>query len=230
MKQWRIFIVEDDTNIRNAMELFFKKKDYLVETASNGLLAVEKLKNTSYDLVILDIMMPHVDGWDLCKIIREKSSVPIIIVTARNKEFDVLKGFELGADDYITKPFSLKELEARVRAVLARYHFSTQKRQPTHIIIGHIEVDPKSRVVRSNGYEIPLTPKEYELLHYLVSHPNQTLSRDQLLDHVWREQYINDYRTVDTHIKQLREKIDQNKEYIQTVWGLGYRFRVASNE
>lgn len=225
MNNIRILVVDDEEKMRKLVKIYLNKEGYFVEEAVDGENALDKFFSSQFSLVLLDVMMPNVDGWSVCKRIRESSSVPIIMFTARGEEYDKLFGFELGVDDYITKPFSPKEMVARIKAVLKRS--LGDKRINNELILDHIKFLPMSRQVFAEDTEINLTPKEYELLYFIALNHNIVFSREQLLSKVWGYSYTGDARTVDTHIKQLREKLGKYKYYIHTVWGTGYKFKVG---
>ncbi|MFZ5965769.1 MAG: response regulator transcription factor [Bacillota bacterium] len=228
MNEGKILMVDDEEKMRHVIKIFLANEGYSVEEAGNGKEALEKIQNNEFDLVLLDVMMPEIDGWTVCRKIRETSSMPIILLTARGEEYDKLFGFELGADDYLTKPFSLKEMLARVKAVLRR---SSEILERSNNIIksGALEIKTMYKQVALEGQELTLTPKEYDLLHFLAKNPQIVYSREQLLNAVWGYDFVGDGRTVDTHIKQLREKLGHYKKYIQTVWGTGYKFKVEND-
>ncbi|EOD01112.1 response regulator transcription factor [Caldisalinibacter kiritimatiensis] len=226
MVEHKILIADDEEKMRHVIKIYLEKEGFKVEEANDGEEALEKFKAEQFSLIILDIMMPKIEGWTVCRKIREESSVPIIMLTARGEEYDKLFGFELGADDYITKPFSPKELVARVKAILKRSN-NTQIQSNNSFKIGKSEIRPLSKQVLVENKEITLTPKEYELLYFLAKNQEIVMSREQLLNKVWGYEFIGDARTVDTHIKQLREKLGKYKKYIQTVWGTGYKFKVG---
>lgn len=227
MAKINILIVEDDPRMRELIMLYFRAQNYGLLEADNGKDALEIFSRESVDLVILDLMIPQVDGWQVCRKMRELSDIPIIILTARSQEDDELLGFELGADDYVTKPFNPKLLVARAAALLARAQKSRGK-HPAFIEINHLKlrIDDDSHDVFINNEKLNLSPREYELLYFLASHRGQLLSREQILDGVWGYDYFGDLRTVDTHIWRLREKLGALAELITTVRGFGYRFEV----
>lgn len=225
MNDIKILVVDDEAKMRKLVKIYLNKEGYCVEEAVDGEDALEKFFSSQFSLVLLDVMMPNVDGWSVCKRIRESSSVPIIMFTARGEEYDKLFGFELGVDDYITKPFSPKEMIARIKAVLKR---SLGNKKINHELkLDHIILVPMSRQVFVDDKEVNLTPKEYELLYFLALNQNIVFSREQLLSKVWGYSYTGDVRTVDTHIKQLREKLGKHKQCIHTIWGTGYKFKVG---
>lgn len=226
MGEGKILVVDDEEKMRNVIRVFLMKEGYEIQEASNGRDALEKVSCDRFDLILLDVMMPEIDGWTVCRKIRDDFSIPIILMTARGEEYDKLFGFELGADDYITKPFSLKEMTARVKAVMRRSK-ETNERNHKIIKLGALEIKTLSKQVFIDKAEITLTPKEYELLFFLGRNAEIVYSREQLLNRVWGYDFIGDARTVDTHIKQLREKLGNHKKYIQTVWGTGYKFMIG---
>ncbi|SHH61634.1 DNA-binding response regulator, OmpR family, contains REC and winged-helix (wHTH) domain [Caloranaerobacter azorensis DSM 13643] len=223
MDNIKILIVEDEDRMRRLIRDYLKKEGYTVIEAEDGKLALEKFFNDDIDLVILDIMLPEYDGWTVMREIRKKSNVPIIILTARSEESDELFGFELGADEYVTKPFSPKVLVARVKALLRRSNIFSEK---DILKIGSLELDLNGHRVFNDGIEIKLTPKEYELLVYMAKNKGKALSRETILNGVWGYDYYGDLRTVDTHIKRLRLKLKGNSDIIETVRGVGYRLEV----
>lgn len=223
MENKKILIVDDEELIRKLLKDFLKKEGYLTLETDNGKTAIEIIKsNSDIDLIILDVMLPGYDGWTVCKYIRNFSKVPIIMLTARSEEFDELFGFEIGADEYITKPFSPNILVARVNAVLRRL----EKESLSIKSFDGLVIDDTARSVEILGNNIDLSPKEYELLLYLVNNVGRALSREQILNKVWGYDYFGGLRTVDTHINRLRIKLDTKEDYIQTVRGFGYKFEV----
>ncbi len=219
-----ILLVEDEEKLRKLVSTYLKKEGINVFEAADGEAALAVFSENQIHIVILDIMLPKYDGWTICKRIREVSNIPILILTARNDESDKLFGFDLGADDYMTKPFSLKELVARVKALLKR---SRQQVSDEVIAIENLVIDKKSHKVQLNEQPLALSPKEYDLLLFFIHNKNQALSREVILDGVWGYDYYGDLRTVDTHVKRLRQKIQPMGEYIATVRGFGYRFEVT---
>lgn len=220
-----ILLVEDEENLRKLIKTYLKKEKVNLVEAADGKEALELWEENDYDLVILDIMLPEYDGWTVCKRIRENSHVPIIMLTARSEESDKLFGFELGADDYITKPFSVKELVARVKALLKR---SNHQLSSEIIEVEGLKVDKNMHQVFLQDEAIDLTPKEYDLLLVFLQNQNQALTREIILDNVWGYDYYGDLRTVDTHVKRLRKKLKHMGKHIITVRGLGYRFEVVN--
>jgi two-component system, OmpR family, response regulator ResD len=221
----RILLVEDEKRMRILISDYFKREGYSIIEAENGMEALRLYKTNKIDLVILDIMLPYMDGWEVCKAIRKLSHVPIILLTAKSEEDDKLLGYELGADDYMTKPFSPKILIAKVKALLKRVEYLPEA-STGQLAFGGVSIDELSHVVRVNGEIVVLTPKEYDLLLYLVINKGIALSRDKILDSVWGIDYYGDTRTVDTNIKRLREKLGDKADLIATVRGSGYRFEV----
>ena len=221
MKQ-NILVIDDDKNIREVVKLYLRKEGYEVTEAADGAIGVDLFFGKQYDLVILDIMMPVQDGIETIKQIRAKSNVPVIMLTAKGETFDKVLALELGADDYIVKPFDPKELVARVTAVIRR---STQEDKSDILEYPNLKIDMQNYQVIYEGREVQMPPKEIELLYFLASRPNKVFTRDQLLEQVWGFEYFGDSRTVDVHIKRLREKFKDDEPWqIKTVWGVGYKF------
>ena len=223
----KILIVDDEENIRKVIREYLEFEGFLCFEASNGEEAISCCKESSYDLVVLDIMMPKIDGFTVAKEIRKKSNVPIIMLSARSEEYDKLYGFDVGIDDYVTKPFSPKELMRRVNAVLARAtHKNNQESATTNEVwqYKNLKIDYSAHIVTINNEKIDLTPKEYELLVYLIKNQNIAVRREQLLEKVWGYDYYGDDRTLDTHMKSLRKKIGEYANYIITIRRVGYRF------
>ena len=216
--QATILIVDDEARMRRVIADYLHIKNYRTIEAADGVEALEKYRAERPDLVLLDVMMPLMNGWDVCRTIRQTDSTPIIMLTARSEEEDELQGFELGADEYITKPFSLKILLARIEAVLRR-HGEVSETSPSLL-----QVDRLAREVSVGGAAVALTYTEFELLEYLMTNKGLALSRDKILDSVWRYDYEGDARTVDTHIKKLRSKLGEAGEMIKTIRGIGYKF------
>ena len=227
----KILIIDDDEHIAELISLYLTKEFFQVRIVSDGARAMKEFNLLGPDLVLLDLMLPGVDGYQLCREIRQKSKVPIIILSAKAEVFDKVLGLELGADDYITKPFDTKELVARVRAVLRRYQTGAQPADDTsrskYIEYPDLVINLSNYSVTFRGTPVDMPPKELELLYFLASSPNQVFTREQLLDHIWGYEYMGDTRTVDVHIKRLREKLRGNRFWsISTVWGIGYKFEV----
>jgi DNA-binding response OmpR family regulator len=224
MVETKVLVTDDDSNICDLIEIYLQKEGYKVYKASNGIEALKTFGEKQIDLIVLDIMMPEMDGYDVLKQIRKSSQVPIVMLTAKGETFDKVLGLELGADDYIVKPFEPKELVARLRAVLRRYKPQTQKRR---IDFTDLTIDADSFIVNFRGKDIEMPPKEFELIYFLASNPNKVFTRDQLLYEVWGYDYPGDSRTVDVHVKRIREKLGENNDWhLKTVWGVGYKFEV----
>lgn len=223
MEKLKVLVVDDEERMRKLISDFLKIKDFETVEAGDGEEAIDIFfAQKDIALVILDVMMPKMDGWEVLKTIREHSKVPVIMLTARSEESDELKGFEYGADEYISKPFSPKILVARVEAILRRSGVN----QDEVVHIGGIEVDKSAHSVKIDGKEIELSFKEYELLLYFIENKGIALSREKILNNVWNYDYFGDARTIDTHVKKLRAKMGAKGEYIKTVWGMGYKFEV----
>lgn len=221
----KILIVDDDDNISELIALYLEKEGYGTKRVNNGNDAIDVFKSYLPNLVILDLMLPGKDGFDVCKDIRQVSNIPIIMLTAKGETFDKILGLELGADDYVVKPFDTKELTARVKAVLRRY--SPKKDATKQIIMPGLSINLSNYTVVYNEAKIEMPPKELELLYFLAANANQVFTREQLLDRIWGYEYIGDTRTVDVHIKRIREKINETDAWgIKTVWGIGYKFEV----
>lgn len=218
----KILIVEDEERMRRLIGDYLKREGFKIIEAEDGKMALKSFEHENIDLIILDIMLPEYDGWTVCREIRKSSKVPIIMLTARSEESDELFGFELGADEYVTKPFSPKILVARVNALLRRANVIIED----IVSIEGIEVDQLAHRVLIDGNGVEMTPKEYELLDFMIKNVGQALTREQILDEVWGYDYYGDFRTVDTHIKRLRIKLNEKSNLIQTVRGIGYRFEV----
>lgn len=218
----KILIVDDEEKIREVIREYAQFHKYETDEASDGMEAVSKALSNDYDLIIMDVMMPKLDGFSACKEIRNSKDVPIIMLSARGEEYDKLFGFELGIDDYVVKPFSPKELMARVAAVLARK--SNSKAKPSILKTGGLEVNTDARTVTVDGVKIDITLKEYEILAYLMQNKNIAISRDRLLSDIWGYDFFGDDRTIDTHIKNLRMRIGSYRDKITTVRGVGYKF------
>jgi len=223
-KSFRILVVDDEAPMRRLLELYLKKNEYDVRTAAHGEEAITLLKNSDFDMVILDIMMPGIDGWEVCKRIRVFSNLPILMLTARDQTAEKVKGLKMGADDYLTKPFEEEELLARTEALLRR---SGKSKQPYRINADGLTVNPDNRTVIYQSKQIELTPKEFELLYTFKSNPGRVYSRELLLEMIWEVDYMGDSRTVDSHVKNLREKLRRHgvdvDSVIKTVWGVGYK-------
>ena len=221
----KILIVDDEQKIREVIREYSEFNGYEVEEAADGMEAVSLCRLNDYDLIIMDIMMPKLDGYSACKEIKKAKNIPVIMLSARGEEYDKLFGFELGIDDYVVKPFSPKELMARVNAVLARSS-AKQEEQPEILKFNGLEINIPARTVTVDGKKVELTPKEYELLFYLVENKNIALSRNKLLSDIWGYDFFGDDRTIDTHIKNLRNNLGPYRDYIVTLRGVGYKFEV----
>ena len=225
----KILVVDDELLLVKGMKFNLENEGYTVETAYDGASAIDMAKTGDFDLVILDLMMPQVDGLTACMRIREFSNVPIIMLTARSEDADKIIGLESGADDYITKPFNILELKARIRALLRRANAAPQqKAQNTLLSAGGVTLDLEQRVALKNGKVVELTAKEYDLIELFVKNPRRVYSRENLMDLVWGYTYAGDYRTVDVHIRRLREKLEDDPaapQHILTKWGIGYYFK-----
>ncbi len=226
----KILVVDDDKNICEMLRLYFENEGYEVKTANDGAEGVTAFKTFEPDLVLLDIMLPKKDGWQVCREIREISSKPVIMITAKGEVFDKVLGLELGADDFVVKPFDMKELSARVKAVLRRYSSHNNADDGEVIKYDNIEISKQKYELKLRGKPVDIPPKELELLYFLASNYNRVFSRDQLLDKVWGFDYLGDSRTVDVHVKRLREKLDgvSDKWVLKTVWGIGYKFELLN--
>lgn len=221
----KVLVVDDDKNICEVIKMYLESSGYNVKVANDGKEAQESFMSYKPDLVLLDVMLPYIDGIDVLKWIRKDSETPVIMITAKGETFDKVLGLELGADDYIVKPFEPKELMARVKAVLRRYTSEGDSKEA--LTFDNLVIDINSYNVKYNGQEIKMPPKEFELLHFLASNKNRVFTREQLLCEVWGYDYPGDSRTVDVHVKRLREKIAGGENWqIETVWGVGYKFEV----
>lgn len=222
----KILVVDDERVLVKGIKFNLESEGYRVEAGYDGEQAVEMARNGGFDLIILDLMMPKIDGLQACMRIREFSNVPIIMLTARSEDADKIIGFECGADDYITKPFNILELKARVRALLRRAGMAAQQnRVGSKLTMGHIILDPDARAAWKDGKSVDLTAKEFDLMELLMRNPGRVYSRENLLNVVWGYEYAGDYRTVDVHVRRLREKLEldpANPQYILTKWGVGY--------
>ena len=221
----KILVVDDEQVLVKGIKFNLEHEGYQVEVGYDGEQAVELAREGSFDLIILDLMMPKIDGLQACMRIREFSNVPIIMLTARGEDTDKIIGFEYGADDYITKPFNILEVKARIRALLRRSGAAEQKQSENVLTVGHIKLDTGERSAWKSGVSVELTAKEFDLMELLMRNPGRVFSRENLLNVVWGYEYIGDYRTVDVHVRRLREKLEidpANPEYIRTKWGVGY--------
>jgi len=226
-KTKKILIVDDDTNICELLRLYIEKDGFDTAIANNGRQALKLFEQEKPDLIMLDIMLPELDGWQVCREIRKTSQVPIIMLTAKGEVFDKVLGLELGADDYVVKPFEAKEVVARIHAVLRRTN-SNEATNVKEVVWDKLSINLTNYELKVDGVQIDTPPKEMELLYHLASNPNRVFTRDQLLDEVWGFDYYGDSRTVDVHVKRLREKIDgvSPQWELKTVWGVGYKFEV----
>ena len=229
-----ILVIEDNESVCSMLEMFFMKEGYKGEFVHNGLMGYDRFRAGNWDLLIVDWMLPGMDGVNLIKKIRETSNVPIILLTAKDSESDQVLGLEMGADDYVTKPFSPLTLLARIKAVSRRFQQDVRNQENHFIETEYFKISKETREVYFNGEKIPnLTPKEFDLLYFFIQNPRQVFSREQLLDKVWGYQFYGDERTVDVHVKRLRKKIGSpNQPFIHTIWGIGYKFdeSVIENE
>ena len=226
MEKIKILVVDDESRMRKLIKDFLEREGYEILEAGDGMQALDVFyENKDISLVLLDVMMPRLDGWEVCKEIRMSSTIPVVMLTARSEERDELKGFELGVDEYISKPFSPKILVARVAALLKRV-----KGVGTDSVIevGGIEVDKGAHIVKVDEQQIDLSVKEFELLVYFLENQKMALTREKILNHVWDYDYFGDARTIDTHVKKLRSKLGEKGNYIKTIWGMGYKFEVES--
>jgi len=225
MENTKILVVDDDRHINELLRLYIEKEGFHVTSAFDGLDAVKKFEDYHPDLVLLDIMLPGMDGWQVCREIRKKSDKPVIMITAKGETFDKVLGLELGADDYIVKPFETKEVVARIKAVLRRYS-TVSENVIKEVKYDNLSINLTNYELRINSVNVDAPPKELELLYHLASNPNRVYTRDQLLDEVWGFEYYGDSRTVDVHVKRLREKLEGKSEKwsLKTVWGVGYKF------
>ena len=232
MTKQKILIVDDDTNISELISLYLIRECFDTKCVEDGESALTAFHSFSPDLVLLDLMLPGMDGYQVCREIRRESQIPIIMLSAKGEVFDKVLGLELGADDYIIKPFDPKELVARVKAVLRRFHPVPEPKRSDAAKVVHLPdltVNLTNYSVTYRGKTLEMPPKELELLYFLASSPNQVFTREQLLDHIWGYEYVGDSRTVDVHVKRLREKLKDHESWsLATVWGIGYRFEVKN--
>jgi two-component system, OmpR family, response regulator ResD len=232
----RILIVDDEERIRRLLKMYLERENYLIDEAEDGNEALEKAFANDYDIILLDLMMPGKDGIEVCRELREKKTTPVIMLTAKGEEVNRVQGFEVGTDDYIVKPFSPREVVLRVKALLRRSSkisfIQTETVTKDVIVFPHLTIDNDAHRVLADGKEVSLTPKEYELLFFLAKSPDKVFDREQLLKEVWHYEFFGDLRTVDTHVKRLREKLNKVSEnaskMIITVWGVGYKFEVVN--
>lgn len=232
----KILVVDDEERIRRLLRMYLEREGFEIEEAEHGEEALAKALEMDYDCVMLDLMMPGMDGLEVCQRLREKKSTPVIMITAKGEEANRIQGFEAGTDDYVVKPFSPREVVHRVKAVLRRAsttaYLDIEQESSNVIVFSHLTIDHDAHRVNADGVEVNLTPKEYELLLYLATSPNKVFSREELLKDVWQYEFFGDLRTVDTHIKRLREKLNkvspQAAMMISTVWGVGYKLEVSA--
>jgi two-component system response regulator ResD len=231
----RILVVDDEERIRRLLRMYLEKEGFAIEEAEDGETALSKALKEDYDLILLDIMLPGIDGTEVCSRLRQSKATPVIMLTAKGEEANRVQGFEVGADDYVVKPFSPREVIYRVKAVLRRASVTAYlSKEAVHannnIVFPHLVIEHDAHRVTAGGQEVALTPKEYELLHYLASSPDKVFSREDLLKDVWNYEFFGDLRTVDTHVKRLREKLNrvspEAASMITTVWGVGYKLEV----
>lgn len=228
MSLGKVLVVDDDKNICELLRLYLEKEGYNAIISHDGEEAVVKFNALKPDIILLDIMLPGLDGWQVCREIRKKSNVPIIMITAKGETFDKVLGLELGADDYVVKPFDTKEVIARIKAVYRRVGQTTTKTEVKEVKYDKLSVNMTRYELKVNGEILDTPPKELELLFHLASNPNRVYTRDQLLDEVWGFEYYGDSRTIDVHVKRLREKLEgvSDKWELKTVWGVGYKFEI----
>jgi DNA-binding response OmpR family regulator len=220
----KILVVDDEVNIRNVIKEYAKFEGYEVEEAGNGMQAVEICKEKDFDIIIMDVMMPKLDGFSAIKEIRKTKNIPVLMLSARGEEYDKLFGFEIGIDDYVVKPFSPKEVMARVAAITSRVKNNSKAKKEDKYVFEGLEIDMLGRVVVVDGEKKELTPKEYDLLVYLIKNKNIALSREKILNEVWGYDFFGEDRTVDTHVKMLRNSIGKYRDKITTIRGMGYKF------
>ena len=225
----RILVVDDEPSITEFVSYALKKEGFFTDVVDNGEDALALATKNSYDLFVLDIMLPGMDGYELCRRLRSKTTVPVLFLSARDTELDKVVGLEIGGDDYLAKPFGVRELIARVRALLRRSGAAVQRQAAkSPLTVGHIRLDPAERSAWKDGAQVELTAKEFDLMELLMRNPGRVYSRENLLNVVWGYEYIGDYRTVDVHIRRIREKLETvpaEPEYIMTKWGVGYYFK-----
>lgn len=235
MEKTRILVVDDEERIRRLLKMYLERENYLIEEAERGEQALEMALTTDYDIILLDLMLPGMDGLEVCQRIREHKATPIVMLTAKGEETNRVQGFEAGVDDYVVKPFSPREVVYRVKAILRRASATAFLKTDTvasHsiLVFPELTIDHDAHKVLASGQEVNLTPKEYELLHYLAQSPDKVFTREELLRDVWHYDFFGDLRTVDTHIKRLREKLNKVSpdaaQMISTVWGVGYKLEV----
>ncbi|MFC0299401.1 response regulator transcription factor [Virgibacillus soli] len=230
----KILVVDDEERIRRLLKMYLEREEFIIEEAENGRDALEMALQNDYDLILLDLMMPEMDGVEVCEELRKEKTTPVIMLTAKGEEANRVQGFEVGTDDYIVKPFSPREVVLRVKALLRRAQTSSFDHTDTQakniLVFPHLTIDHDAHRVTADGQEVNLTPKEYELLCFLAKSPDKVFNREQLLKEVWQYEFFGDLRTVDTHVKRLREKLNnvskEASKMIVTVWGVGYKFEV----
>ncbi len=227
---YRVLVADDDINVHQSLNTYFRREGYQTLSAYDGEDAVRQVRQARPNMMLLDIMMPKMDGLMVCREVRKFSNLPIIMLTAKGEEFDKLLGLELGADDYITKPFSPREVLARVKSVLRRIYELKEDQKGNHLVISNLDIDMGAFIVKLDGQPVPCTPKEIEILWTLASNPGMVFSREHLLQSIWGYDFLGDTRAVDSHIKRIRAKLctDNNPWDIKTVWGVGYRFEVSA--
>lgn len=229
MLDTKILVIDNDSTMCETLKNYFEKEGYEIKAVNDGLLGVDSFKLYDPDIVLLDIMLPKKDGWQVCREIREVSNKPIIMISTKNETFDKVLGLELGADDYLVKPFDIKELSARIKAVLRRARANSTPKNDSEVIkFDNIEISLQKYELKLGGKHVDVPPKELELLYFLAYNRNRVFTRDQLLDKVWGFDYLGDSRTVDVHIKRLREKLEgaSEKWVLKTIWGVGYKFEI----
>ena len=235
-KEYTILVVDDEERIRRLLRMYLEREGYRIEEAEDGEKALQMALDKDYDCILLDLMLPGMDGIEACQKLREKKATPVIMITAKGEEANRVQGFEVGTDDYVVKPFSPREVVYRVKAVLRRSsstaYLQTDRSSTNVLVFPHLTIDKDAYEVIVDGQQVHLTPKEYDLLYYLASSPNKVFSREELLRDVWQYEFFGDLRTVDTHIKRLREKLNKTSpeaaSMIATVWGVGYKFEVPN--
>lgn len=235
-KEVRVLVVDDEERIRRLLRMYLEREDYIIDEAADGNEALTKALENDYDIILLDLMLPGKDGIEVCRELREKKATPVIMLTAKGEEVNRVQGFEVGTDDYIVKPFSPREVVLRVKALLRRAsstsYLQTDTTTKDVLVFPHLTIDNDAHRVTADNKEVNLTPKEYELLYFLAKSPDKVFDREQLLKEVWHYEFFGDLRTVDTHVKRLREKLNKASEKaaktIVTVWGVGYKFEVLN--
>lgn len=234
MAKMQVLVVDDEWNMRNLLRIYLVKEGFEVKEASSGYEALSMMKQYSFDLLILDVMMPGMDGWQVCKAVRETETMPILMLTARSETKDKVHGLGIGADDYLTKPFEPEELVARVFSLLRRSMIQQAHKVQESILVFHnLQILPDAREVHIHEANMDFTPKEFDVLLYLAQHPQRTFAREELVERLWGYEYTGDARVVDTHIKNIREKLQRaglGYDPIQTVWGVGYKFSAQGRE